>query len=869
MRMGRIKRFIGLLMAACLCLGTLTLPVTEAAEAKNPEFVRETELLSALDILEYQLDASRGDAIVTRAQMYGTAMALMGRMTQGLTYSQYTFADAAELPEANRIQLAVDMGLLEPGWFFNPEAAAGYQDTVRLLVSILGYKEMAEFTGSDGWGYLAIGSQLGVTRGTGAAADGSLTWGTFTALLCNTIDADAAKILGYYENGTKIVSTRNNTVLSIYSDIYKLEGVVEANARTALKEGVAETRENDVILAGETVCAGNTGLSDMIGYSVSGYAKLKDGKYTALYFRTTERNQVWRIDATDLLPNSSKWSAFCIAYQDMNGRERHLNLPSDVSVIYNGKRLFDYSADDLNVTMGSLTVVDYDRNGRPDVVFADEYVNYIVESVSAASRTVQAKNSELPVNPLVLSSEKVVRLIGPDGTEYPLEDLTEYTVLSISASKDGQLIRGDVTKEKVSGQVTALRENDGRLEVTMDLGSYKLAPNWYDMIYDNKPEIKVGEQYTMYLDKNGDVAAAIRRTSGTMYAFMIGAAELDAFQTSLKFRVFTENASWEVVECKEHIYLNGKRTKLQDVLKDEAVFRDGKVIKQMVKVVLDNQGRLSKLYTPIPKAQVTDETDEDALISYGSISGVYKANGSYLGQLRYGLAGLKIFALPMIDGEYDEENFDIVTTAVMNHDENYTISETYDWTETHNVKVAMIPQQFGATGRWNNGALFVKYVATALIDDEVCKVVVGMNKGVEVTYTAQKEEYFDGIKSGDILAAHVTNNQLDAKPVVFWNINNDFARYSGSISGTGEATQATFIGTVIAKDSLAILVDDGTEDGRCVPMGAITRVTICDTGAARPEQMFRPGTVAEVGKGANVILYSRVNEVSDLIVLED
>ena len=873
------KQVISGILAALLCFAVF--PVMGAEEDAvtlrydAAESLNRVELLKALGVLDYDVTEENLGQTVTRVQLYGAIIGLLGELNDHIHYNIYSFSDIKELPEGDKIQLACALGWVAPAYRFEAQSPASAEEGIRLLMNLLGYREILADLGDSA--LMSQANQVGLLRGVKLSVGDTLRWEELLMLMENALDTEVMYLIGYDAGrGTTLRRLNGETLSSVYLDVVSVIDVVRANPLTSITDG-GNAGPGRVQVGDISMNIGDSNAAALLGYEAKVYARVENNVYTVLYAEATPENRCWNIPAEDLMKTDGAWSAFQIVYMDGNGRrKRTLQLPTNVAVIYNGVQLYEYTAADLAISQGSLTVIDNDRDGRPDVVLADEFVNYIADAFSVGDQILYSKN----MPPLDLGNPDAdVEILSVLGEPYDYGQITEGAILSLNVSRDGAYIHGVVVKDKKSGTLTSVQKRDGRLYIGIDGYEYPVSPAWDETVYDGKPEnLKVGSRYMIYLDKLSQVAAVMQRSSGTTYAFMYGGRISGTFGYNANLLLYTDSAVWEQATLANRVRVNGELLTSDQVIKSAAVFQDGKPIQQMVKVTLDDDNQITQLYTPMEKETVENSetlTKEEALVNGGSHTGTYRTSGNNFNYFEYTLAGSIIFNLPKDDeGSYERDYFSVIPISKFYNDRSYTLS-FYDVSETKTPKVAVLESRISQTSNWTSYAVYVKSTMNVMQEDgSIAKALDCFNQGADVIYTAMEDSMIEDVRAGDVLVLYInTDGKIGDKAVKIYDAagfeagekTNILA--AAGIEGVKDTSQNTYSGTVEKKDGNNILINTGVNT-RVVPLTAPKYLTICDPDAADPDLMFRKATAAEVPVGARVILYTRYGIAYDLIVFE-
>ena len=166
----------------------------------------------------------------------------------------------------------------------------------------------------------------------------------------------------------------------------------------------------------------------------------------------------------------------------------------------------DYKKSDIDITNGSLRLVDNDNDGVFDVIFTENYL-YIIADGVLASKNVIMNAYQSPVSFDFYNVENYSIIY--NGKEITLSDIKQKDVLNILSTgndNDDKVIIY-ITRDKITGKVTGRDTSEETVEI--DNVSYRLS-DVYMCAGENKDsgyvELKMGKEYDIYLDKFGKIA---------------------------------------------------------------------------------------------------------------------------------------------------------------------------------------------------------------------------------------------------------------------------------------------------------------------------------------------------------------------------
>ena len=217
-----MKKLLSLVLVGIMMLSSISV---FAAEANNNIIgggtptateTKASELIS-LGILKGDPDGNmRLDDVITRAE----ATALITRMNANnndiLNDYLYrpTFNDIENHWAAKEITFAHENALVEgtSERTFEPDKNVSVQEFAKMLITLLGYKEMAEQQGGFPHGYMMTGSRLGLFAGLYLEGPDDVSRKTVAAMLVNSLDVPLMKQSGFGANTEYIVMDGKNGV---------------------------------------------------------------------------------------------------------------------------------------------------------------------------------------------------------------------------------------------------------------------------------------------------------------------------------------------------------------------------------------------------------------------------------------------------------------------------------------------------------------------------------------------------------------------------------------------------------------------------------------------------------------------------------
>ena len=525
--MKSLSKVLSLLLVICM-LGTLTVSADEKVLSDidpNTQVGKAVNELVSLNIIDGYTDGTfKPDNTVTRAEMAKLIVAFMRLDDIGLSSGTTGFADIDDTNHWSQpyVKIAIAKGIIvgyDDGTF-RPDNPVKYTEAVKMVVCALGYGPVAQNRTPEGmpWytGYISLAAEKGVLNGaaTNKQEDPS-SRGIVAILLDNALDVNVGDI-STGKNGEVVVSAGEQTARDSYQQSEKLTGVVTAVYQTGLNK--ADTNLSKTLIQvknGSTTetyrVNSNLDTYSLLGYRINANINKEsndDDYYKLESISKDSKNTVKEVKSDNIEQISSSGITFWES--DEATKTTKMSFSSDMSVIYNGKYLSDYSEDDFNVKSGSIKLIDNNGNSDADVAFINSYKTVAIKNVGTDSSTGKRKIYSLydEGDILIPSSGKFVKVTDSSGKL--LDDpqklsASKYDIANLLVSKNNEdkVFDLTITKKKVSGEITQIISDK---RIAINNVEYDLAYNFIE--YKDKPTLKLSSNINAYLDINGDIAAA-------------------------------------------------------------------------------------------------------------------------------------------------------------------------------------------------------------------------------------------------------------------------------------------------------------------------------------------------------------------------
>ncbi len=485
------------------------LPVT--AENTGSEYEKNIKILYSLGILDSVYVQLNDETSVISE---GTVNAIINRFNGYLSGSIESYAD-------------ITVGI-----------AAGK------MIYAMGYNYMLERKASNEEAYYSVAQSRNLLKGITAPPTALLESGAFAKMLMNALTLEQ-------EAGIKIGDEVDYISSGTYMEINKISkrsGKVEVTQETSLymPEGVCE---------GEAIIGGVKYFVDFdmrpyLGYTVECWSKeIAGNEYPQLICVLPKSyNEEITIEAENIESVSSDIGE--IRYL-ADGKSKKLRIDGDFSLIYNGKCRLKKEASYLKPSLGSITLLDNDGDGRYDVVSVRAYevytVNYIYNDI------IYDQNGK---DPLDLSDEKTIRSIVKNGDESNLRYISKDDIVYAAVSEDGSFVEINASNKKIEGRVGEIEEIGVYRYYTID-GKKYLASAELDT------ENILGCSGVFHFGPTGIIEMQIVLPEGK-YGILLAAAE-EGGMGDKQVKIFTSDGQTRIFDLKENALLcDGIQTKIGD-----------------------------------------------------------------------------------------------------------------------------------------------------------------------------------------------------------------------------------------------------------------------------------------------------------------
>lgn len=531
---------------------------TEVLEAM--EILRELEIIG--DYYDYNMNP---DETVTRADFAVAAAKSLGAKVSDRQNTTYYYDVPPSHYACAEINALTDMGLVT-GYdktSFHPDDTMETAAACRILLTALGYEKTAERDGGYPYGYLKHARELKLLDASQTSSE--LTRGVMLTMLYEALKAPMmTPEVTSSEGRIEYQKDEDKTILAVSHKAYYHKGIVDGVNKSSFN-GTVFSKENEVEIDG-TVYESTVDLSDFLGEEIEYIErKLKeDDDGEVIWAKRTGKTEVIRIAADDF--ESFDAESYRLSYDNGSSRSKSIQLKRGLQLIYNGGLITNHVSDRINDRCELKVIADKDGYSR---VVARKKKNIVVKS---ADTTNEIFNDFLNLShPFELHSEdrQYFRIQKGGSGDVSVSDIKADDVLTVYESyyeapeTYGSHIEVIITSNKVTGAIERSEEIDDHRYVTVGGVSYK------DL---TGKKFTTGENATLYIDADGEIAYAKTSPSTSFAAYLIKgnlSDEEDQYEYILRIKMLKEDGNVETLICAQKLKLDGETYRKPEVVFDE------------------------------------------------------------------------------------------------------------------------------------------------------------------------------------------------------------------------------------------------------------------------------------------------------------
>lgn len=603
----------------------------------KPEVKADLELIEYLEIIK-NIDASK-DSLVTRADF----AVYVARILNIDEYSETNRVFYTDVPRGHwagvSVNNLVQLGALkvDASKKFRPDDAITLEDATQIVLAVMGYMPTAE---SGNASYTSIARKLKLYENVKTSED--FTVKNAAIFLANALNADTYELT--MKNGEAVYTqVEGRTLLSVYKNIYSIEGQVEVVNNTALYAG--EELSNAIQIDGQVFKY--TGRTDLIGCEVKAY--YKSGKdiedEVVLLFSQMDDNDVIEIDKEDFIGFDED---YVLSYykKGSTGKATRINIPRESAFIYNGMAVDKDIVNLVNIDEGSLRLIRSKKTKDFDIVIIEEAEIVVAGYVDSKDKIVY--DSADSTNMLNLSEDVgIVKIADASGNTLDIASITRNSVLAVYRSF-GDYIEVIVSNQDVSGAYEGTVDIDGKKGIIVDGDEYIVVEKYYDEVMKS---LTVGLAASFKLDPFGKIAAVSSATGTSDFIYAIWLSDSIAIDEEEEFvlKLYTQGEGIKTYRAADKLKVDGinykkkaqmrtafdasmdKSQEAYEALQEYRVI-DTTIKTRLIRIRLNDVGKICEIDTPYKSERESEYTLQIK-------SAANDATSIYTGMIGYDMVG--------------------------------------------------------------------------------------------------------------------------------------------------------------------------------------------------------------------------------------
>ncbi|MCI5892706.1 MAG: S-layer homology domain-containing protein [Clostridiales bacterium] len=413
----------------------------------------------ALGIFEMLEDGYWQKDQVTRGEFATIVAKMIKANTDGYPnydYSPYTDINASHFAYPAVCYLT-DIGILngDGNSTFRPDEPILVNEATKMVMCAIGFKDACELNGGYPSGYNKFATTQGVYDNLNFSYTSSMTAMQMSQMVRNALEAYIMEKVIYRADGTAdAMLSETKTLLTETYKMENLAGTVEGTYFSYFSSNEVGL-ENEVIIDG--VCYQFDTKVDMealLGYEVNFYYMEDVSGYRRPYIVYCEprngKNSEIDVMAKDIVSLTSTQ----LVYNDANYNERTIQILPTTEVSYNGKPFYDLDETSLKIKEGHVKVVTHDSTSKAAAVIIQEQFDGLFERYNKTNYQIIFQDNMTTKLPEVKFDTVYRTRLTLDGKDIKPEELVKNDAITYTVSKDGEYIRGYVSRAVESGQVS-------------------------------------------------------------------------------------------------------------------------------------------------------------------------------------------------------------------------------------------------------------------------------------------------------------------------------------------------------------------------------------------------------------------------------
>lgn len=497
------KRMLFVLASLSIVMSSFVIFASESDKSgfEPAEYNEAVSMFTDLGIVDAESFVGYNASLeMTRGELAAWAVSVLGLSDEASSSATVSrFIDVGvDYQYAGEISYATSLGLFNGTGAntFSPEEPVYINQAIKVVVSMLGYREVAEHKGGYPTGYISVAMNLDLLDGVVIGNDNAALRGNIITLMYNALFADIMDISGIQGDSYSYEITEGKNLLNVYHKITEGEGVVQSDRQASITGDIED--EGYIVINGMRFYTESPRAVGTVGKNVKYYYKEISNKNIILTLREVN-NDIVTLKADDEYTFDYENAQYNLLGTD---REYVFKL-ENYDIVYNcsyisGDTPVDYE-DILTPESGTVTLIDNNDNGKYEVVIVEEAKALLYGSYDAYNERIY--DSIDRTYDIDLNDYSSVSIKGINGGEVDFAKLESNTVIMVYESFDSEMLKLVVCADAIEGTVSEI-STDG---VVINGVTYSFSPvarlSGTNDTQEYKSIISTGKNYTFYLDQ--------------------------------------------------------------------------------------------------------------------------------------------------------------------------------------------------------------------------------------------------------------------------------------------------------------------------------------------------------------------------------
>ena len=671
---------------------------------------------------------------------------------------------------------------------FEPDQKISCYQAIKVMVSILGYDEIAKLSGGYPYGYIQQATNLGLLQNVPVTDEYTKAdFQSIMTIMYNMLDAKVARYIGVSGDSALLSVGSGDTFLEYVHKITRVEGVLQALRGMSVIHGVTAAY-NEVIVNEQTYkLQSYADYSHLFGYELEYYVN-DDGYVVAVSDINTNSHSLF-LSFDDIC----ELDYTAIKYYDELDEEAKTSFSSSTDFVCNGMVKHIDSFADILSGDGKIKLVFTDSDRVADVVDITVANNYVVKKFNPSDKIIYDMYSSRK-----FEAEKydAFDFINEFGEQMYFSELKEYDVVSAVECPDGSYAALHYSNSETEGSIDSIKVGTPSY-ITIDGNEYRVAKSFAQQL----KTLDVGDYGIFVLDIYGNIASYSTQTGKYQYGYIATGYVKSGLDEKVVVKLLTHKGSLETLDVSDKIILDGRKCEAMET----------------ADVLCSPQ--LIKYYKSGDKLKAIDTLSSDAGGSGDSLATMfegYSKDYKSVTSLRWNsyqkIFGMKIptddkttvFYVPRKYSD-DENDYAVKTTSVFSHDSTYYIN-AYSSREDSHIADVIIMYGLKSSGSVTKNTPFtmIESVSPVLGEngDETYKLY-GICDGKRISGIVEDASLIEGLlsidpdkpgkvhllKCGDIVKLNINSENVITQIVLHYEYDSNILKENTPVA-TGD-TKAT------------------------------------------------------------------------------